>query len=575
MSGTLFLKPGAAGRVMYRKKETGTGIIARMEYPNRGQFVTEDGQTVTVKNALPGQEVLFRVTKRRDDRADARLLEVLAPSPLETEPPACGVFPACGGCLMQTIPYERQLSIKEEQIRRLFAGIVDEDTVCDGIIGSPEPFGYRNKMEFSFGDEVQGGPLTLGLHKRGTTYDVLDASTCRIVPDDMRAVLSETLAYCTENGLPKYNKKNHTGYLRHLLIRRSASEGGLIVFLITSSQIGHDFSDWAERLLKLPLEGSVTGIFHGINDSMADAVKTDRTVCLYGKDHFRETLLGLSFKVTAFSFFQTNTKGAECLYRLARDYVQPRERGGGRKPVLYDLYSGTGTIGQILSPAAEKVYGIELVEEAVEAARENAALNGIENCCFLAGDVLKMLDEIPEKPDYIVLDPPREGIHPKALRKIMDYDVPEMVYISCKATSFVHDMQEMRKAGWRIRRYGMVDMFPQTGHVETVVLLSKGEIDSRNIQVELSLEDMDLSGFQSNVTYNQIKEWVKEQTGLSVSSLYIAQVKRKYGLAVGLNQNPAKAEGGRVPQCPPEKEAAIKAALEHFRLLPATRTEDA
>ena len=477
---------------MLKRKDVAECVIERVDYPNCGRYKTEEGQKLTVKNTLPGQRIRCRIFKKHQDRVEGRLFEIVEKSPLETREKVCDNFPLCGGCLCQTMPYEDQLAMKEDMVRRLLEEVVD-DAVYDGILRSPLEFEYRNKMEFSFGDDVENGPLTLGLHRRNTTYTVLNAHSCALAHEDMRKVLGATLDYCREMGLKKYDKKIHKGFLRFLLVRRSQTTGELLVYIVTSSQQEHDFSDWAERLLALPIEGSYAGIFHAIDDKMSDAVKVDYAKPLYGKEYFYEELLGLKFKVTAFSFFQTNTPGAEVLYDAVRRYVTggiPEGNGGSgdisaqteqahtdenrtEAPVLYDLYSGTGTIGQVLSPVAGKVYGIELIPEAVDAARENAALNNITNCEFIAGDVLEKLAELPEKPDYIVLDPPREGINPKALGQIIDYGVGEMVYISCKASSFKRDMVTLRANGWKVKRYCLVDLFPQTMHVETVVLMSR------------------------------------------------------------------------------------------------------
>ncbi len=470
---------------MLKRKDIAEGIIERVDYPNRGRIHTEEGQKVTVKNTIPGQKVRFRVFKKHQDRVEGHLLEVLEKSPLETREPLCAIFPQCGGCLSQTLPYETQLRLKADQVNRLLSEVTD-GAPFDGILPSPTELAYRNKMEFSFGDDRPGGPLTLGLHRRNTTYDVLTADTCRLVHPDMTTILRATLDYCTEANLPKYNKRDHVGFLRFLLLRRSVTTGELLVYLVTSSQEPHDFTPWAERLKALPIEGTYAGIFHAYDDNKADAVKVDSAKCLFGRDWFYEELLGLTFKVTAFSFFQTNTKGAELLYDAVRKYVTggtvqglfasasenetPSSAGiagsaEGRRPVLYDLYSGTGTIAQVLAPVAGNVYGIELIPEAVEAAKENAALNGIENCTFLAGDVFEKLGEIEERPDYIILDPPREGILPKSLSKIISYGVNEMVYISCKASSFKSDMAVLRDFGFRVKRWCLVDMFPETQHV--------------------------------------------------------------------------------------------------------------
>ena len=306
---------------------------------------------------------------------------------------------------------------------------------------------------------------------------------------------------------------------------------------------------------------------------MADIVTNEGTDVLYGQDFFYEELLGLRFKITPFSFFQTNSLGAEVLYQTAREFIGDALPSGTdadiaeHGKIVFDLYSGTGTIAQMLSPVAKKVIGVEIIEEAVEAAKENAQLNGLHNCEFIAGDVLKVIDSIEEKPDYIVLDPPRDGINPKALEKIIRYNVPQMVYISCKPTSLARDLEVLQARGYEVKKVCCVDMFPSTFHVETVVLLSKGEIDSKKVRVEFSLEDMDMSGFQKGATYEQIKAYVLEHTGLKVSSLYISQIKRKCGLDVGQNYNLSKKEDAKVPKCPPEKEAAIRDALKYFQMI--------
>jgi len=291
-------------------------------------------------------------------------------------------------------------------------------------------------------------------------------------------------------------------------------------------------------------------------------VQSDETRILYGQDFFYETLLGLRFKISTFSFFQPNSLAAEVLYSIVREYI-----GDTKDKVVFDLYSGTGTIAQLAASVADEVIGVEIVEEAVEAAKQNAALNNLSNCKFIAGDVLKVLDDLTEKPDVIILDPPRDGIHPKALPKILSYGVDHIVYISCKATSLARDLPAFLAAGYKLEKACCVDQFCQTVHVETVVLLSKGEIDSKKVRVEFSLEDMDMSEFQDGATYPQIKEYVLEHTGLKVSNLYISQIKRKCGLEVGKNYNLPKSEDSRQPQCPPEKEKAIREAFKYFGMI--------
>ena len=546
-----------------KKGQIYEGIIERVDFPNKGiVFVPEAEQYVTVKNGIPGQKIRFMINKFKRGNAEGRLLEVLEKSPLETREPVCSIFPACGGCMYQTMPYEEQVKMKEGQIRRIMDPVVKGEYVFEGVKHSPKEFHYRNKMEFSFGDEFKDGPLSLGLHKKGSTYDVLTAGDCQLVHEDMDKILLCVLNYFKERNVSYYKKMQHVGYLRHLLLRRGDTTGEILVNLVTTTQEEYDLTPLVEELLALELEGKIVGILHILNDSLSDVVKSDETRILYGQDFFYEKLLGLEFKITPFSFFQPNSKGAEVLYETVREYI-----GDIDNQVVFDLFSGTGTIGQVLAPVAKKVIGVEIIEEAVEAAKENAVRNGLSNCRFIAGDVFKVLDEIEEKPDVIVLDPPRDGIHPKALPKILNYGVDKIVYISCKMTSLARDLEMMQLAGYRVEKMTAVDQFCETVHVETVVLLSKGEIDSKKVRVEFSLEDMDMSGFQKGATYEQIKAYVLEHTGLKVSSLYISQIKRKCGLDVGQNYNLSKKEDAKVPKCPPEKEAAIRDALKYFQMI--------
>ena len=539
-----------------------------------------DGERIVLKNTIPGQLVQAVVTKKRKGKCEGRVLEVLEKAPAEKTEGTCRHFPDCGGCIYQSLPYEEQRKIKENQVLELLHSVCPEGSFqWQGVKASPAPYAYRNKMEFSFGDAWKGGPLALGMHKRGSFYDIVTTENCRIVHPDFGKILEATRAYFAERSVPFYKKLQHTGYLRHLLVRRAVKTGEILVDLVTSTQLewileGTEpnaeagkaeealLEGWVHLLEELPLEGKLTGILHTQNDSLADVVQSDRTDVLYGQDYFYEELLGLRFKITPFSFFQTNSLGAEVLYDTVRSYI-----GETKDKVVFDLYSGTGTIAQLLAPVARSVTGVEIVPEAVKAAEENAAMNGLENCHFLAGDVLKVVDELTEKPDLIVLDPPRDGIHPKALPKIIDFGVNRIVYVSCKPTSLVRDLGPLMEAGYRVVKMCGVDMFPFTANCETVVLLSKGEIDSKKVRVEFSLEDMDMSGFQKGATYEQIKAYVLEHTGLKVSSLYISQIKRKCGLDVGHNYNLSKKEDAKVPQCPPEKEVAIREAFNYFGML--------
>ena len=545
-----------------KKGQIYEGIIERVDFPNKGiVFVAEEEQYVTVKNGIPGQKIRFMINKFKRGNAEGRLLEVLEKSPLETREPVCSIFPACGGCMYQTMPYEEQVKMKEGQIRRIMDPVVKGEYLFEGVKHSPKEFHYRNKMEFSFGDEFKDGPLSLGLHKKGSTYDVLTAGDCQLVHEDMDKILLCVLNYFKERNVSYYKKMQHVGYLRHLLLRRGDTTGEILVNLVTTTQEEYDLTPLVEELLSLELEGKIVGILHILNDSLSDVVKSDETRILYGQDFFYEKLLGLEFKITPFSFFQPNSKGAEVLYETVREYI-----GDIDNQVVFDLFSGTGTIGQVLAPVAKKVIGVEIIEEAVEAAKENAVRNGLSNCRFIAGDVFKVLDEIEEKPDVIVLDPPRDGIHPKALPKILNYGVDKIVYISCKMTSLARDLEMMQLAGYRVEKMTAVDQFCETVHVETVALLSQQKPDD-TIEIDLDLDELDATSAELKATYQEIKDYVLKEFGLKVSSLYISQVKRKCGIEVGENYNLPKSENARVPQCPKEKEDAIKAALKYFAMI--------
>ena len=566
-----------------KKGQVYEGSVVRVDFPNKGIVCVGD-ETAVVKNSLPGQKVKFSVNKVRKGKAEGRLLEVTEKSPLETGR-TCSLFGLCGGCTYLSLPYEEQLKVKEEQVKRLLDSVLnkqEEAWAFEGIKGSPKAYEYRNKMEFSFGDEYKDGPLALGMHKRGSFYDIVTVADCEIVDADYRLILQTVRDYFARVKVSFFHRMSHEGYLRHLLVRKASRTGEILVALVTTSQdpwqgetavegsldVDALITGFKDLLLSLEqdrkLAGKFAGILHITNDSIADVVQSDRTELLYGQEYFYEELLGLKFKISTFSFFQTNSYSAEVLYQTARDYVGDL---GGSDKTVFDLYSGTGTIAQLMAPAAGKVIGVEIVEEAVEAAKKNAAANGLDNCEFIAGDVLKVLDEVEEKPDMIILDPPRDGIHPKALPKIIAYGVEHIVYISCKPTSLVRDLEVFLENGYRVDKAVAVDQFPWTANVETVVLLSKGEVDSKKIRVEFSLEDMDMSEFQDGATYTQIKDYVLEHSGLKVSNLYISQIKRKCGIEVGKNYNLPKSEDSRQPMCPPEKEKAIREAFKYFGMI--------
>jgi len=446
------------------------GRVECVHFPNKGYVIVEstdadNGKRVVVKNVIPGQKIEFMLLKKRKEYV-GRLIKVLEKSSIETIA-ECKNFGICGGCIYQSVAYEEQLRIKEKQVKNMLDSVISYDYEFQGIFSSPAVEAYRNKMEYSFGDEVKDGELALGLHKRNSAYDIVTADNCKLVHNDFNIILTTILNYFKEKEIPFLHKATHKGYLRHLLIRRAVRTRQILVDIVTTTQMQCNMSELGEILKNLPLSGEIVGFLHTYNDTLGDVVNNEQTEIIYGRDFIEEELLGLKFKISIFSFFQTNSLGAEKLYEKAREYV-----GITKDKIVFDLYSGTGTIAQILAPFAKKVVGVEIVEEAVAAAKLSARLNGLDNCEFIADDVLKALDNISYKPDLIVLDPPRDGIHPKALEKIISYGVQHIVYISCKPTSLVRDLQVLHNGGYRVEKGCCVDMFPNTGHVETVVSLT-------------------------------------------------------------------------------------------------------
>ena len=461
-----------------KKGEIHNGIVLRVDYPNKGRVQIEgEEEPVLVKHVHPGQKISFRLRKKRRGRWEGERLEVLMPGPGAAEA-VCPYAVDCGGCSYQGLSCKAQLELKESQVKHLLDEAVDgHDYGWEGVFPSPVQTGYRNKMEFTFGDAYKDGPLALGLHKRGAFHDIVTADGCRICDADFSIILRRTLDYFDRAQVPYYHRMRHNGYLRHLLIRKARATGDILVDLVTTTEIQKTglLTDWRNALVELEdsgqLSGHLSGILHTRNDRLGDVIADEGTEVLYGQEFFTEKLLGLTFKISPFSFFQTNSAGAETLYRIVREYL-----GETKGRLVYDLYSGTGTIAQILAPAAERVIGVEIVPAAVDAARENAKKNGLDNCDFLCGDVFEVLDKqlaSGKAPDLIVLDPPREGVRPDALRRILSYGAERIVYVSCQITSLTRDLPVIIRHGYIPQRTCSVDLFPYTTGIETVCLFSK------------------------------------------------------------------------------------------------------
>lgn len=449
-----------------RKGSTVQVKIDKTEFPSMGVGSLEN-KKIYVKGAFPGQVVTGRVKKKREAYAELKLMSVDERADYEIEAP-CKHFGLCGGCTSQNLTYEKQLDLLSEEFKNLF---IDANLPIDnykGIIGSKEQWEYRNKMEFTFGDFEKGGELTLGMHMKGKSFGIVTVDGCLIVDEDFRTLIKATVDYFRDKNLPYYRVMKREGYLRHLVIRKAINTGELMVNLVTTTQIHFDLSEYVEVLKAQNYKGSLVSILHTENNSFSDAVVPEKVNLLYGKDYITEDLLGLKFKISPFSFFQTNTKGAESLYSIVRDYI-----GESKDKVVFDLYCGTGTIGQITAANAKKVVGIELIEEAVEAAKENAKLNNLNNCEFLAGDVAEIIKTVKDKPDVIILDPPRSGVHPKALEYVIKFNAKEIIYVSCNPKTLVDNLKVLLESGYEVVESCVKDMFPNTPHLESVVKLTR------------------------------------------------------------------------------------------------------
>lgn len=378
----------------------------------------------------------------------------------------------CGGCTFQGKYYSEQLKIKEAELLDLLEKNNVKPLEYLGINPAPDVYGYRNKMEYTFGNEIKDGPLTLGMHKKRHFMSIVTVDNCQIVPEDFNIILSAVLDFAKMEKLSFYNKKNHKGFLRNLVVRKGINTGELLINIVTSTQMDLDREKFVDILMRLELEGNIVGILHTYNDGLADAVNCDRLDILYGRDYYVEKISNLDFKVSAFSFFQTNVKAVDILYNRAVAMLDDIE---GKS--IFDLYCGTGTISQIVAQKAKKVTGIEIVREAVDSATENAKLNGIHNCKFICGDVFEVLDSMREVPEVLIVDPPRAGITPKAMDKLISYGVNQILYISCNPKTLAPNLRYFEYYGYKVEKIEGYDNFPMTKHLEVITLLSK--LDSK------------------------------------------------------------------------------------------------
>ena len=514
-----------------------------------------DGRVVFVHGALRGEKCRVLILKTLKSVAFAKVLEVIEPSS-ERITPDCPYFPRCGGCTYRHIRYEEELRLKKQRVQDNLSRIGGSDVTVEEILGAQDTLRYRNKAQYPVSKDGAVG------FYRARTHEVIECEHCLLVKPEADAAAEALREYMQSCRVAGYDEKTGRGLIRHLYVRSNAAGESLICVLMNGGKLPKE-----DRLVALLRDAcpKCTGIVLGTNTKKGNVILGDRYRTLWGSDRLEDTLCGKTFRLSVPSFYQVNRAQAERLYAKAIEFADLT----GQETVL-DLYCGAGTITLALSDHAKKVLGAEIVPEAIDDARENAARNGVKNAEFFCGDasdVAKKLARENLRPDVITVDPPRKGLAADVVESIAEMQPQRVVYVSCDSATMARDVKRFTDLGYTARRACAVDMFPRADHVETVVLLSKGEVDSKKIRVEFSLEDMDMSEFQDGATYPQIKEYVLEHTGLKVSNLYISQIKRKCGIGVGKNYNLPKSEDSRQPQCPPEKEKAIREAFKYFGMI--------
>ncbi len=514
-----------------------------------------DGRVVFVHGALRGEKCRVLILKTLKSVAFAKVLEVLEPSSERMESD-CPYFPRCGGCTYRHIRYEEELRLKKQRVQDNLSRIGGSDVTVEEILGAQDTLRYRNKAQYPVSKEGAVG------FYRARTHEVIECEHCLLVRPEADAAAEALREYMQSCRVAGYDEKTGRGLIRHLYVRSNAAGESLICVLVNGDKLPKE--DRLVALLRAACP-KCTGIVLGTNTKKGNVILGDRYRTLWGSDRLEDTLCGKTFRLSVPSFYQVNRAQAERLYAKTIEFADLT----GQETVL-DLYCGAGTITLALSDHAKKVLGAEIVPEAIDDARENAVRNGVKNAEFFCGDasdVAKKLARENLRPDVITVDPPRKGLAADVVESIAEMQPQRVVYVSCDSATMARDVKRLADLGYTAQRACAVDMFPRADHVETVVLLSKGEVDSKKIRVEFSLEDMDMSEFQDGATYTQIKDYVLEHSGLKVSNLYISQIKRKCGIEVGKNYNLPKSEDSRQPQCPPEKEKAIREAFKYFGMI--------
>ena len=530
-----------------------------------------DGYTLFIKDAVIGDVVEAKVMKAKKNYGYARLMKVITPSEYRVEP-KCAFARRCGGCQIQEMSYDRQLVFKDQKIRgnleRIGGFTKDQiDTVMQPVVGMEPPFGYRNKAQFPFGTDKEGNPIT-GFYA-GRTHDIIANTDCALGVEQNKEILEIILQYMRENKIKSYDEKTGKGLIRHALIRYGFKTKEIMVCLVVNGKK----LPKAERLIEklIQIEG-MTSITISPNTRRDNVIMGDSYEILWGQGYITDYIGNVKYQISPLSFYQVNPVQTEKLYGLALEYADLKG-----DETVWDLYCGIGTISLFLAQKAKQVYGVEIVPQAIDDAKENAKINAIDNAEFFVGKAEEVLPEYYAEyerehngetahADVIVVDPPRKGCDETLLETIVKMQPEKVVYVSCDSATLARDLKYLCANGYEIKMCRGVDQFPQSVHVETVVLLSRKTPDD-TIEVDLDLDELDITSAESKATYQEIKDYVLKEFGLKVSSLYISQVKRKCGIEVGENYNLPKSENARVPQCPKEKEDAIKAALKYYAMI--------
>ena len=529
------------------------------DYTSEGQGVAHiEGCAVFIPNAIAGETVKVRIEKAQKTWAAGKIVEILEKSPRRVNR-ECPVAKLCGGCDFWHMDYAEESRLKAERVRNNLNRMGGEQLEEVPILAAPTCYGYRNKAQYPVA--ARKGRAYAGFFRAGT-HDVVENKRCLILPEETDAVKDAVMDYVNQFRIPVYDELTHKGLLRHIYVRRGVVSKQVLVCLVCNGDKLPKVDQLLKRLEKIP---GFTTLVLSVNTKKGNAVLGDQFITLHGPGYIEDTLCGLVFRLSPRSFYQVNHHQAQRLYEAAISQAEIT-----KNDLVLDLYCGVGTITLAMAKSAGKVIGVEVVEQAVADAKDNAKRNGMKNAEFFCGDAGAAALELERQgviPDVVVVDPPRKGLNADTIEALHRMRPRRIVYVSCDPATLARDVALLKQRGYTLKNAMAADLFPRCAHVETVVLLSKGEIDSKKVRVEFSLEDMDMSDFQDKATYTQIKDYVLEHSGLKVSNLYISQIKRKCGLEVGKNYNLPKAEDSRQPQCPPEKENAIREAMKYFGMI--------